>query len=156
MSAKLTKDDYEFIAEFRYTLRRFLRFSEAAAVEYGLSAQQYQALLAIEGFPERNWATIGELAEQLQIAHHSAVGLVNRMEKLELVRREKSTEDRRIVQVRLTAKGIRLLESLYLSHRAELKTIGPRLIRLLQKASLDIFENREMASPVCYMPPIED
>lgn len=156
MPAKLTKDDYEFIAEFRYTLRKFLGFSEAAAIAHGLSAHQYQALLAIEGFPGRSWVTVGELAEQLQIVHHSAVGLVNRMEKLELVYREKSTEDRRIVQVSIAPKGRKLLESLYRTHRTELKTIGPRLIKLLQKASLDISERREPASPVCYMPPIEE
>ncbi|MDF1811304.1 MAG: MarR family transcriptional regulator [Verrucomicrobiales bacterium] len=138
MHTKLSKSDYELIAEFRYTLRKFLSFSEAAAVSHDLTAQQYQALLAIEGFPGRKWVTVGELAEQLQIAHHSAVGLVNRMEKLELVGREKCTEDRRRVQVSLTKRGSELLERLYLEHRAELKTIGPKIVQLLQRASLDI------------------
>lgn len=156
MKSKLSKANYETISEFRYTLRKFLGFSEAAAVNHGLTAQQYQALLAIEGFPGRNWVTVGELAEQLQIAHHSAVGLINRMEKLKLVAREKSTEDRRRVQVSLTKKGKGLLESLYRAHRTELKTIGPKIVQLLQRASLDISEDREFTSPVCYLNEIED
>ena len=134
----LTKKDYELLAEFRYTLRKFLGFSEAAAISHKVSAQQYQALLGIEGFPERNWVTIGELAEQLRIAHHSAVGLVDRMEALGLVSRSKSTEDGRRVQVALTPKGQGVLAKLYRAHRQELKTIGPKLIELLQKASVEL------------------
>ena len=79
-TASLSKADYEALAEFRYALRKFLGFSEAAASEHGVTPQQYQALLAIEGFPGRNWVTVGELAEQMRIAHHSAVGLVDRMQ----------------------------------------------------------------------------
>ncbi len=137
----LTKKDYELLAEFRYTLRKFLGFSEVAATSHKVSAQQYQALLAIEGFPERNWVTIGELAEQLRIAHHSAVGLVDRMEALQLVRRSKSTEDARRVQVTITPKGLDVLAKLYRIHREELKTIGPKLIGLLQKASVELPAN---------------
>ena len=80
----LSKADYEALAEFRYALRKFLGFSETAAGKYGVTPQQYQALLAIEGFPGRNWVTIGELAEQMRIAHHSAVGLVDRIAEGEL------------------------------------------------------------------------
>lgn len=155
----LTKEDYELIAEFRYTLRKFLGFSEAAAISHKVSSQQYQALLAIEGFPSRNWVTIGELAEQLRIAHHSAVGLVNRMETLRLVRRSKSDEDGRRVQVFLTSKGMGVLEKLYRAHRQELKTIGPKLIGLLHKASAGRPEdgsNNSFFSPACSMPEIKD
>lgn len=137
-TGSLAKADYELLADFRYTLRKFLGFSEAAAVSHGVTPQQHQALLAIEGFPGRDWVTIGELAEQLRIAHHSAVGLVNRMEILELVRRSKSPEDRRRVHVRLTTKGLGLLEDLYRAHRTELKTIGPKLISLLHKAGSEL------------------
>ena len=155
----LTKKDYELLAEFRYTLRKFLGFSETAATSHKVSAQQYQALLAIEGFPGRNWVTIGELAEQLRIAHHSAVGLVDRMEILKLVRRSKSAEDARRVQVSLTAKGLGVLAKLYRAHRQELKTIGPKLIGLLQKASVELpaeTESQTFSSPACSMPEIKD
>lgn len=137
-AGNLSKEDYELLAEFRYTLRKFLGFSEAAAISHGVTAQQYQALLAIEGFPGRNWLTVGELAEQLRVAHHSAVGLVDRMQKTGLVQRENSAEDRRRVHVSLSPKGLRLLERLYRVHREELKAAGPRLIQLLQKAATDI------------------
>lgn len=133
----LTKADYELLAQFRYTLRRFLGFSEAAALARGVTPQQYQVLLAIEGFPGRNWVTIGELAEQMQVAHHSAVGLVDRLEVLRLVRRTTAKADRRRVEVRLTAKGLAVLEKLYRAHRTELHSIGPRLIGLLQRAATD-------------------
>lgn len=134
----LTKADYELLAEFRYALRKFLGFSEQAASTHGVSPQQYQALLAIEGFPGRNWVTIGELAEQMRIAHHSAVGLVDRMETLRLVKRSPSAEDRRRVHVSLTAKGLKLLEKLYRVHRAELRSCGPQLVELIQKAATRI------------------
>lgn len=133
-SAGLSKRDYEVLAQFRYTLRKFFGFSEAAAIGHGITPQQYQVLLAIEGYPGRNWATMGELAEQMQIAHHSAVGLVDRMEKLRLVRRSVSKEDRRRVQVALSAKGLTILEKLYLAHRKELHSVGPQLVGLLQQA----------------------
>ena len=132
---RLAKSDFELLAEFRHTLRKFLGFSEAAALAQGVTPQQYQALLAIEGFPGRNWVTVSELAEQMQIAPHSAVGLVDRMAALRLVRRSQSREDRRRVQVTLTARGRRILESLYRVHRAELGSVGPRLVSLLRRAS---------------------
>jgi len=108
----LSKADYELLAEFRRTLRVYLGFSEKAARAHGLQPQQYQALLAVEGFPGRNWVTIGELAAHLQIAHHSAVGLVDRLEALDLVKRTPSQEDRRKVTVSLTRAGRRLLAKL--------------------------------------------
>jgi len=134
-TGKLCSKDYQLLAEFRYTLRRFFGFSETAAREQGVTTQQYQVLLAIEGFPKRNWATIGELAEQMQIAHHSAVGLIDRMETARLLRRTASKEDRRSVQVALTPKGLTVLEKLYRAHRAELQSVGPHLIGLLRQAT---------------------
>jgi DNA-binding MarR family transcriptional regulator len=132
---RLTKADYELLAAFRYALRKFVGFSENAAIANGVSPQQYQTLLAIEGFPGRNWVTIGELAEQMRIAHHSAVGMVDRMEGLGLLKRASSAQDRRRVQVSLTRKGHYILEKLYRIHRAELRSVGPQLAALLQKAA---------------------
>lgn len=168
--AALTKEDYELLAQFRYTLRKFLGFSEAAALEHGVTPQQYQVLLAIEGFPGRNWVTIGELAEQMQVAHHSAVGLVDRMEALKLVRREASKEDRRRVQASLTPKGLKVLEKLYRAHREELQSVGPRLAGILQRATTGAGvgsrggkggkegkgDGAGFASPACAMPEVED
>jgi DNA-binding MarR family transcriptional regulator len=152
----LSKADYEALAEFRYALRKFLGFSEAAASEHGVTPQQYQALLAIEGFPGRNWVTVGELAEQMRVAHHSAVGLVDRMEFMRLVKRAAAKDDRRQVQVTLTAKGLKLLEKLYRVHRVELRSTGPQLAALLQKAAARIPAKIPLASPACSMPEIDD
>jgi DNA-binding MarR family transcriptional regulator len=152
----LSKADFEALAEFRYSLRKFLGFSEEAAGQHGVTPQQYQALLAIEGYPGRNWVTIGELAEQMRIAHHSAVGLVDRMEALRLVKRTTAKEDRRRVRVALSAKGLKLLEKLYRIHREELRSSGPHLAALLQKAAARIPAKISLASPACWMPEIED
>ena len=152
----LRKSDYEALAEFRYALRKFLGFSEEAAKEHGVSPQQYQALLAIEGFPGRSWVTMGELAEQMRIAHHSAVGLVDRMEVMKLVKRSAAREDRRRVEVSLTAKGLKLLEKLYRVHREELRTFGPQLTASLQKAAARIPAKITVASSPCSMPEIEN
>src|SRR4030065_1885226 len=101
-----SKDDYETLAEFRYALRCFLHFSENAAETVGLTLQQHQALLFIIGNPGKEQLTIGELAERLQIRHHSAVGLVNRLEEQGWVERVTNEEDRREGFIRLTHNSV--------------------------------------------------
>jgi DNA-binding MarR family transcriptional regulator len=133
--ANLGKSDYEMLAAFRFTLRRFLSFSEAAARRIGLASQQYQALLAVKGCPGRDAITISELAQQLLIKHNSAVGLVNRLEAQGLVRRQAATADRRKVDIVLTSKGTRAFERLAAAHHAELGRIGPRLKDFLEYVS---------------------
>jgi DNA-binding MarR family transcriptional regulator len=127
----LAKGDYELLAAFRHLLRRFLAFSEAAAREYGLTPQQHQALLAIKGFRGRQSVTVGELAEWLDIRHHSAVGLVDRLTSRNLVRRRVDPSDRRRVWIVLTPASEAVLERLSLAHRAELRQLAPRLGSLL-------------------------
>jgi DNA-binding MarR family transcriptional regulator len=131
----VSKADYESLAEFRYALRQFLRFSEEAAVAAGLSPQQHQALLAIKGFPGRDSVTIGELAEKVQIKHHSAGGLVDRLEAEGYVARETSAEDARRVFVVLTPEGERVLAGLSAAHQQELRRIGSTFRELLDRVT---------------------
>lgn len=112
--------DIEAIASFRYAIRRFLRFSEQAARREHITPQQHQLLLAIKGFPHRDYATVSELAHRLQMRQHSVVGLIDRTVRHGLVRRERGTEDRREVYIYLTDKGEALLERLTALHRQEL------------------------------------
>ncbi len=119
----LDKQDYEALSEFRYQLRRFLHFSESAARGEGLTPLQYLLMLHVKGFPGRDWATIGELAERLQMQHHGVVALVSRCEKNGLVRRQRSAVDRRQVEVHLLPPGIAHLQRLALLHRAELNSL---------------------------------
>lgn len=123
----VSKADYERLAAFRYALRRFLRFSEEMAAAQGLTPQQHQVLLAVQGMPGAEQATIGELAERLQLRHHSVVGLVDRLEKEKLLRREASPDDGRSVVVRLTAAGLRRLATISAANRGELSRVGPDL-----------------------------
>jgi DNA-binding MarR family transcriptional regulator len=109
----LTKADFEQLSEFRYQMRRFERFSEQAAQGEGITPLQYLLLLHIKGYPERDWASIGELAERLQAQHHGVVALVSRCEALDLVKRKISETDRRQV----------VLSRLAEMHRAELKSL---------------------------------
>ncbi len=129
----LAKGDYETLAEFRYLLRRFGAFSEEAAREAGLTAQQHQALLAVKGFPGREAVAIGELADRLNLKHHSVVGLVDRLMRRGLIQRQQDAEDRRKVMVALTPQAEALLLQLSLAHRAELRRLAPLLHGLLQK-----------------------
>lgn len=131
----MTKSDYETLAAFRYELRKFLNFSERAAAEHGLAVQQYLALLAIEGFPGRDYVSVGELAERLQVAPHSAVGLIDRLETAGLVKRGPAGDDRRKVAVRLTRRGRTKLEKLAGAHRQELQTVAPLLTGILGKVT---------------------
>lgn len=119
----LHKTDFEQLSEFRYQMRRFERFSERAAQSEGVTPLQYLLLLHIKGYPQREWATIGELAERLQAQHHGVVALVSRCEALGLVRRKISDHDRRQVEVHLLKTGEQLLARLAEMHRAELKSL---------------------------------
>jgi DNA-binding MarR family transcriptional regulator len=129
----ITQKDYEKLAAFRYFLRQFLRFSEDTAHRGGLTPQQHQALLAIKGFPGRDYVTIGELAERLQLIHHSTVGLVDRLQKHKYIRRAINPLDHRKVHVTLTAKGERVLEKLSAEHREQLRRISPQFDSVLEQ-----------------------
>jgi len=126
-TSPVTKAEFEMLAAFRYELRRFLHFSEEAARESGLTPAQHQALLAVKGYPDKERITIGELAERLQVAHHSAVGLVDRLVANDLMIREVGEEDRRQVYVSLTERGNEVVEGLTVAHRDELQRMAPRL-----------------------------
>ena len=129
----LSKTQYETLAAFRYALRKFTHFSEAAALAAGITPQQHQALLAIKGFPGREQVTVGELAERLQLRHHSAVGLIDRLVLEKLVVRAPSNEDRRRVLVQLARRGEKTLEKLSALHREQLRRVGPEFKRLLEQ-----------------------
>lgn len=124
--------NYHILAEFRYQIRRFLRFSEQAARSAGIEPQQYQLLLAIKGLPEDRKPTIGELAERLQLQHNSTVELVNRLVEHNLVQRQRDESDQRQIIVTFTAHGEEILEKLALHHQTELQTIGPALLQTLE------------------------
>lgn len=119
----LDKVDFEALSEFRYQMRRFERFSEDAARAEGVTPLQYLLLLHLKGFPGRPWATVGELAQRLQIKPHSAVALITRCEAIELVERRPSSVDRRQVEVHLRKNGEQLLRRVATLHRAELRSL---------------------------------
>ena len=124
--------NYADLAAFRYEIRRFLNFSEHAAREAGVEPQQHQALLAIKGVPPGSTATVGFLAERLQVQHHSACELSDRLQEKGLIRRWRSDADRREVLLELTPRGERVLEQLSAAHRNELRVAGPKLMKALQ------------------------
>ncbi len=128
----ITDHDYATLARFRHELRRFLRFSDHAAKRSGLTAQQYQALLAIRAAPDTT-LLVGELAAQLLIKPHSATELVDRLERLSLIGRNPSAEDGRQVRVSLTEEAKALLISLAATHRSELKRLRPLLSALMDQ-----------------------
>lgn len=123
--------EYQTLAEFRYQLRRFLRFSEQAARAAGLEPQQHQLLLALKGLPEGKKATISVLAERLQLAHHSTVELVDRLVERGFIQRSRDEADQRQVLVSITSQGEEVLQNLSLSHRDELHLVGPALVQAL-------------------------
>lgn len=120
----LTKQELEELSEFRYQLRRFLRFSEKIVQAEGVTPLQYMLLLHVKGFPGRDWATVGELAERLQASPHGTVALVSRCEAVGLVTRAPSETDHRQVEVHLLAKGERCLAKLAALHKSEVQSFG--------------------------------
>lgn len=118
------------LAAFRYTLRKFLRFSERAARAAGVTPQQHQLMLGIAGFSSADTATISELAEFLQEKHHSVVGLVERAEQNGLVQRRQDSNDGRVVRVCLTARGKKILTGLTQLHKEEVDRVRSGMLRM--------------------------
>jgi DNA-binding MarR family transcriptional regulator len=129
---RLEARDYRMLADFRYAMRRFLRFSEAAAREAGLTPQQHQLLLAIKGFPGGVPPTVGDVAERLGVRHHSTVELAQRLEEAGLLARMHDEQDRRRVHLRLTAGAEDRLARLSESHLRELRRLRPVLAELVE------------------------
>jgi DNA-binding MarR family transcriptional regulator len=120
---KMSKADFETLANFRYQLRRFLRFSEEVTHQNGVRPLQYLLMLQLRGFPGREWATVAELAERLQAKHHGVVALVSRCEAAGWVQRKPSHNDRRSVEVHLTREGGARLDELARLHWDELQSV---------------------------------
>ncbi len=133
-SKPLSDADYAHLAEFRYTVRRFLEFSAKAACAEGLTPQQHQALLVIRGSPGVS-SSVGRLAERLCLRHNTAVELAQRLEIAGLITRHLNEEDRRSVQLELTASGETKLEVLSQAHRRELRQISLEMRALFQELS---------------------
>lgn len=135
--------DYQALAEFRYQLRLYLHFAEQIARSGGIEPQQHQVLLTVKGLPEEKKATIGEIAERLQIQHHSAVELIDRLVERGLVERQRDESDLRRVLVHLTHQGEEVLERLSTLALAELRTTGPALVRTLNVLVQDVIAIEE-------------
>jgi DNA-binding MarR family transcriptional regulator len=133
-SRLLTLGEYQRLAEIRHQIRRYLHAGEIAARALGLEPRQHQMLLAIQGTPVGVRPNVGEMAERLQIEHHSAVELLNRLAAAGYVRRERENGDRREVLLALTAKGSRVLGELAAHHLWELAEGAPRLSVAVRRA----------------------
>lgn len=132
-AARAPRVDYQTLADLRYQIRRFLRVREVAARRAGVEPQQYLLLLQVKGLEGRAAATIGTLAERLQIQHHAAVQLVNRLARRGMVERRREGRDRREVVVRLRRAGERVIGLLAGYSVAELRTEGPVLMSSLRR-----------------------
>jgi DNA-binding MarR family transcriptional regulator len=133
MARRMKKSDYESLAAFRRAVRQFLAFSEQVAQSTGLTAQQYQALLAVKGYPGRDRITVGELAQELLLAHHSASELADRMVGKGLMARASDPSDRRRTLLSLTDEAETILGRMALTHLEELRRIQPSLMKLFER-----------------------
>jgi DNA-binding MarR family transcriptional regulator len=120
------------LAAFRYEMRKFLAFSEQAARDAGIEPQQHQLLLAVRGLPQGARPTVGAVAERLCVQHHTAVALVDKLERRALLLRERGVDDKREVLLRLTPEGEALLQRLSALHRQQLLVAGPAMVGALQ------------------------
>lgn len=124
----LNKHDFEILSDFRYQIRKFERFSEEVTRQHGLTPLQYLLLLHVKGYPDRDWATVGELAERLQAQQHGVVALISRCEKLDLVERRRSSDDRRRIEIHLLKDGEKVINKLARLHRTELLSLRGRFV----------------------------
>lgn len=131
--SSLHSEDYEALADVRYVWRKFLRFSkDLLRTKAGLNPEQYEALLAIKAYPGKTF-TISQLSERLQVKHHSAVNIVDRLVDRKLIRRTEGEKDRRERHLVLTAKGQELIDELATVHRHELRNRSGEMIKALQR-----------------------
>ena len=141
--------NFKAMAELRYQIRKFLRFSENAARQAGIEPQQHQLLLAIRGLPDGASPTVGVLAERMQLQHHSTVELVDRLVDRNFLCRLRSTSDRRQVLVKLTHDGEEFLQKLSVHHLEELQSAGPTFVKVLNSLLADsLIDNPNSASEV--------
>lgn len=131
MSRTTSAAEYRALAEFRFLIRRYLTNTEKIARSVGIEPQQYIGLLTLRGLPDGQLPTIRNLADRLQIRHHSAVELVDRMQERGLIHRHRCERDRRHVLVHLTPRGERLLNRLVRHRVSELRMTGPALVSAL-------------------------
>jgi DNA-binding MarR family transcriptional regulator len=124
----LNKHDFEILSDFRYQIRKFERFSEEVTRQHGLTPLQYLLLLHVKGYPDRDWATVGEIAERLQAQQHGVVALISRCEKLGLVERRRSSDDRRRIEIHLLKDGEKVINKLARLHRTELLSLRGRFV----------------------------
>lgn len=129
-AAHLDDQQYRDLLRFRTALRRFLHWSDEQAAAAGLTAQQHQLLLAIRGHDGATAPTIGEVADSLLLKHHSLVELVDRAEQAGFVTRTVDGDDRRIVRLKVTRSGLRVLEKLSAAHLQELARLAPTIERV--------------------------
>lgn len=135
-AGRITPADYQALASFRHGVRRYLAFAEAGARAAGLTSQQHQALLAIKANPGPSPMSIGELAEQLLIKHHSAVELVGRLLKAGVIERAEDEEDRRRVSLSLSPAGEKTLAALSANNLRELQVLAPAFSGLMTQIDL--------------------
>jgi DNA-binding MarR family transcriptional regulator len=140
---RISQSDYRALGAFRYEIRRFLAFSEQAARSSGIEPQQHQLLLAVQSLPSEKPPTIGTIAERLCVQHHTAVGLVDKLETRGLIERERSRTDRREVLLRLTREGSAALKALSQLHRDQLRKVGPEMVTALSA----ILDERDRPPP---------
>ena len=131
----LDDDDYKALASFRHSLRSFFAFSEDAARKVGLPPQQHQAILAVRSLSTGRGATVGSVANHLLLKPHTAVGLIDRLVRGDLLVRIQDQEDRRRVLLTLTPKANEALRALSAIHLTEIRRNAPELIDLLRQLS---------------------
>ena len=123
----MSNADYAEAANFRASLRRFLRRSEEISRQHGLTPRQYLLLLMIRASEEDpEPATIGHLVERLALTQSTVTELVQRAEEAALVTRRQSPDDGRVAYLSLTPSGARKLEAAF-------RELGPERA-LLSKA----------------------
>ncbi len=151
-SRPLQESEYVALAEFRYQLRRFLRHMEEEVRLFGINPQQYQLVLAIKGLPKSQVPSISCLAERMQLNHNSMVELVDRCEERNMLRRQRSSSDRRQVTLALTPDGEGLLRKLGSAARQELRSIGPMLVesvlRLTDEKTVSAIGNKSRKTAI--------
>ena len=135
--------DFQAMAELRYQIRRFMRFSETAAQQIGMEPQQHQLLLAVKGLPRGMKPTINALSQRMQLQHHSTVGLVDRLVERGFLVRFRATDDRRNVLIKVTQEGEEYLRRLASYHLQELHSVGPEFVSLLRRLLENTTRSRE-------------
>ena len=109
VTSEIKRDVDQVLEAIIYLYTESRRLTKELARRADLTGPQLTVVKMLEQIGD---LSLSELSERIRAQNSTVTGIIDRMERENLVTRERSKEDRRVVYIRLTAKGRRLAEEI--------------------------------------------